>query len=62
MKWEDFRVLDKKWASYIKSIYYKPGTMYGLIKTHKENNPVRVITKGCHTAIEYLSNFVEKYL
>ena len=36
--------------------------MYGLIKTHKENNPVRVITSGCGTAIEYLSIFVEKYL
>ena len=36
--------------------------MYGLIKTHKENNPVRVITSGCSTSIEYLSVFVEKYL
>ena len=36
--------------------------MYGLIKKHKENNPVRVITSGCGTAIEYLLIFVEKYL
>ena len=36
--------------------------MYGLIKTHKESNPVRVITSGCSTAIEYLTIFVEKYL
>ena len=36
--------------------------MYGLIKTHKENNPVRVITRGCSNAIEYSSIFVEKYL
>ena len=36
--------------------------MYGLIKTHKENNPARVITSGCGTAIEFLSIFVEKYL
>ena len=36
--------------------------MYGLIKTHRENNPVRVITSGCGTAIEYLSIFVENYL
>ena len=35
VKWEDLRVLDKKWASYIKSNYCKPGTMYGLIKTYK---------------------------
>ena len=36
--------------------------MYGLIKNHKDNNPVRVITSGCGTAIEYLSIFVEKYV
>ena len=29
--------------------------MYGLVKTHKEGNPVRVITSGCGTAIENLS-------
>ena len=62
VKWEDLRVLDKKWTSYIKFNYCKPGTMYGLIKTHKENNPIRVITNWCSTAIEYLSIFVEKYL
>ena len=36
--------------------------MYGLIKTHKDNNPVGVLTSGCGTTIEYLSIFVEKYL
>ena len=36
--------------------------MFGLIKTHKENNPARVITRGCGTATEFLSTFVEKYL
>ena len=43
-RWEDLQVLDKKWTSYIKPSNSKPGTMYGLIKTHKENNPARVIT------------------
>ena len=38
-KWGDLKVLDKKCASYIKPSNSKPGTMYGLIKTHKENNP-----------------------
>ena len=28
VKWEDLRVLNKKWASYIKSNYCKPGTIY----------------------------------
>ena len=36
--------------------------MYGLVKTHKENNPGRVVTSGCGTAIEFLSIFVEEYL
>ena len=36
--------------------------MYGLVKTHKLGNPVRVITSGCGTAIENLSIFVEKSL
>ena len=53
-KWEDLKVLDKKWASYIKPSNSKPGTMYGLIKTHKENNPARVITSGCGTAVEFI--------
>ena len=36
--------------------------MYGLVKTHKANNPVRIITSGCSTAVENLSIFVEKVL
>ena len=62
MKWEDLKVLDKKWVTYIKADYCKPGTMYVLIKTHKENNPIRIITSGYGTATEYLPTFVEKYL
>ena len=38
-KWEDLRVLDKKWANYIKSNYCKPGTMNGLIKHTKKTIP-----------------------
>ena len=36
--------------------------MYGLIKTYKVGNLVRVITSGCVTAIESLSIFVKKSL
>ena len=36
--------------------------MYGLIKTHKFDNPVRIITSGCNTAVENLTIFVEKVL
>ena len=36
--------------------------MYGLVKTLKAANPVRVIISGCGTAVENLSIFVEKCL
>ena len=36
--------------------------MYSLIKTHKENNPTRVVRSGCRTAIEFVSVFLENYL
>ena len=31
--------------------------MYGNIKTHKADNPARVITSGCNTAVEHLLIF-----
>ena len=36
--------------------------MYGMIKTHKENNPARIITSGSRTTVENLSIFVKKCL
>ena len=30
---------------------FSAGKIYGIVKTHKNNNPVRVITSGCNTAI-----------
>ena len=36
--------------------------MYGLVKTHKVKNPVRVITGGCNTAIESLWIYIEHVL
>ena len=33
-----------------------------MVKTHKIDNPVRVITSGCNTAVENLSILVEKIL
>ena len=37
-----------------------PSKMYSLVRTHKVNNLVRIITNGCNTAVENLSIFVEK--
>ena len=42
-----------KIAIYTKSNYCKPGTMCGLIKKHKENNPISFTTNRCGIAIEY---------
>ena len=36
--------------------------MHGNVKMHKIDNPTRVITSGCNTAIENLSIFVENVL
>ena len=56
------KVLDKSWSKFIEPSFVAPGLMYGLVKTHKADNPVRVITSGCGTAVENLSIFVEKCL
>ena len=32
---------------------------YTIYKTHKRNNPVRLLTTGCNKAIENLSRFIE---
>ena len=40
----------------------KPGDITGLIKSHKEGYPLRVVTTGCGTAIENLSAFTEYFL
>ena len=61
-KWSELEVLNEDWKRYITPINPRPGKMYGLIKTHKDNNPTRVITSGCGTAVENLSIFVEKLL
>ena len=62
LKWHNKKVLNDKWKSYITCHNSRPGKMYGNIKTHKTNNLVTVITSGCNTPVEHLSNFVEKVL
>ena len=59
-KWKRNGVLNDSWSIFIKPSNSTPGKMYGLVKTHKEGNSVRVINSGCGTAIENLSIFVEK--
>ena len=40
----------------------KPGTNYGLIKTHKPGNPIRLISSGIGMAVDNLSAFTEYFL
>ena len=61
-KWHSKNILDNKWKSFITPSSSTAGKMYGNVKTHQENNPVRVITSGCNTAVENLSIFVENVL
>ena len=55
-------ILDEKCKSYIQTECSTSGKMYGLIETHRNNNPARIITSGGNTAIESLSISVEKVL
>ena len=61
-KWTSKGVVDNNWKRFITPTNSTPGKMYGLVKTHKVNNPVRVITSGCNTAIERLSIYIEHVL
>ena len=55
-------MIDNNWKRFITLTNSTPGKMYGLVKTHKVNNSVRVITSGCNTAIESLSIDIEHVL
>ena len=32
--------------------------MYGMMKNHKDDNPLHIITSDCNAAVENLSNLV----
>ena len=55
-------MIDKYWKRFITSANSRPGKMYGLVKTHEVNDPVRVFTSGCNTAAESLSIYIEHVL
>ena len=61
-KWISQKAIDENWKRFTKPKYVKPGKMYGMIKTHKESNPARIITSGSGTTVKNLSIFVEKCL
>ena len=62
LKWTSNGMIDHSWKRFITPTNSTPGKMYGLVKTRKANNTVRVITSGCNTAIEFLSIYIEHVL
>ena len=62
VKWVNKGEITQPLLDYIINSDAKPGKNYGLIKTHKPNNPIRLITFGNGTAVESLSSFTESYL
>ena len=61
-KWYAEKVIDSSLKSFILCDSTSAGKIYGLARTHKFDNPVRIVTSGCNTAVENLSVFVEEPL
>ena len=61
-KWTLKGMIDNKWKRFITPTNSTPGKMYELVKTHKVNNPVRVITSGCNSSIKDLPIYIEHVL
>ena len=61
-KWTSKGVIDNNWKRFITPANSTSGKMYGLVNTHKVNNPVRVITRDCNTDIENLPIYIEHVL
>ncbi|XP_068704795.1 uncharacterized protein [Montipora foliosa] len=61
-KWLEKGQINEEIASWVINSSAKPGKAFGTIKTHKEGNPLQLITSCCGTAIENLSAFSEFYL
>ena len=51
--------MSKDWRNYIINEDDEPRKNSTLYKTHKEQNPIRLLATGSNTAIENLSKFIE---
>ena len=47
--------INEEWKKFITPNNSSAGKMYGMVKTHKNDNPVCVIPSGCNTAIQKVS-------
>ena len=54
--------MSNDWVKFIIPEHSKPSKLYNNIKTQKIDNPTRVITSGCSTAVESLLIFAKKEL
>ena len=61
-KWLGEGQISETIATWVANLEPKPGVAFGNVKTHKEGNPLRLITSCYGTAIERLSAFTEIYL
>ena len=61
-KWLQKGEITPEVANWVNNQKAKPGVAFGNVKTHKEGNPLRLITSCCGTPIENLSAFTEFYL
>ena len=61
-KWVEKGEITQPLVDCILNVNARPGKNYGLIKTHKPNNPIRLITSGNGTAAENLSLLTEYFL
>ena len=59
-KWSDN--ITNEWKEFVRPDNCNASKMYGIVKTHKADNPMRVITSVCNTVVEKLSTLVEKTL
>ena len=58
-KWFRKGKIGKYWRNYIINEDAQSGKYPTLYKTHKQGNPIRLLTTGCNTAIENLSRLIE---
>ena len=58
-KWFRKGEISKDWRNYIINEDAQPGKNSTLYKTHKQVNPVRLLTTGCNIATENLSRLIE---
>ena len=61
-KWLVQQQITDKIANWVVNSEPKAGVAFGNVKTHKNNNPLRLITSCCGTAIERLLALTEFYL